>query len=108
MGLTVRVICRPQLASGFELAGLGVIRAPDAAAAADAVRSLLADGRAGVLLVDDGLYQGLPHDLTARLDRQAVPVVAPIPAPDWDVRIAAESYVLDILRQAIGYRVRPR
>lgn len=108
MGLTVRVICRPQLASGFELAGLSVIRAPDAAAATDAVRSLLADGRAGVLLVDDGLYQGLPHDLTARLDRQAVPVVAPIPAPDWDVRIAAESYVLDILRQAIGYRVRPR
>jgi hypothetical protein len=31
-----------------------------------------------------------------------------VPAPNWDRRSAAEAYVMDILRQAIGYRVRPR
>jgi vacuolar-type H+-ATPase subunit F/Vma7 len=108
MGLTVRVVCRPAFASGFELAGLGVTRVADAAAAADVMRSLLADTEAGVLLIDEGLYRALPHDLVSRFDRQALPVVAPIPTPDWDTRAAAESYILEILRQAIGYRVRPR
>ena len=106
--MSVRVVCRPALATGFELAGLAVIRATDPPAAAEVMHRLLLDARAGVLLVDDGLYRGLPHELIARFDRQALPVVAPIPAPDWDARIAAESYILDILRQAIGYRVRPR
>lgn len=106
--MTVRVLCRPALAAGFELAGLGVTRVPDAGAAADIMRGLLSDPHAGVLLIDDGLYRSLPHDLVSRFDRQALPVVAPIPAPDWDARTAAESYILEILRQAIGYRVRPR
>jgi vacuolar-type H+-ATPase subunit F/Vma7 len=108
VALSVRVVCRPALAAGFELAGLTVTRAVDAGAAGDHVRRLAADAGVGVVLVDDGLYRLLPTDLKARLDRQALPVVAPIPAPDWDARIAAETYILEILRQAIGYRVRPR
>ena len=108
MGLTVRVICRPVLAAGFELAGLAVTRVPDASAATDLMRGLLADPRVGVLLIDDGLYRALPRDLVTRFDRQALPVVAPIPVPDWDERTAADSYILEILRQSIGYRVRPR
>ena len=108
MGLNVRVVCRPDLAAGFELAGLTVTRAVDAGAAGDHLRRLAADAHVGMVLVDEGLYRLLPADLKARLDRQALPVVAPIPAPDWDARIAAETYILEILRQAIGYRVRPR
>jgi vacuolar-type H+-ATPase subunit F/Vma7 len=80
----------------------------DAGAAGDHLKRLAADPRVGVVLVDDGLYRALPAELKARLDRQALPVVAPIPAPDWDARVAAEAYILEILRQAIGYRVRPR
>lgn len=108
MALNVRVLCRPSLAAGFELAGLTVMRVVDAGGAGDHVRRLASDARVGMVLVDDGLYRLLPADLKARLDRQALPVVAPIPAPDWDARIAAETYILEILRQAIGYRVRPR
>jgi vacuolar-type H+-ATPase subunit F/Vma7 len=108
MALNVRVLCRPALAAGFELAGLVVTRVSDAAAAADHLRRLAADHRTGMVLVDDGLYARLPHDLKARLDRQALPIIAPVPGPDWDARVAAETYILEILRQAIGYRVRPR
>ena len=108
MALSLRVVCRPTLAAGFELAGLTVTRAADATAAADVMRRLLTDPRAGVVLIDEALYRGLPHDLTTRFDRQALPVLAPIPEPAWDERAAAESYILEILRQAIGYRVRPR
>ena len=35
-------------------------------------------------------------------------MLAPVPDPGWDERSAAEAYIMDILRQAIGYRVRPR
>ena len=38
----------------------------------------------------------------------SLPVVAPFPAPSWDVKGEAEAYILEILRQAIGYRVRLR
>jgi vacuolar-type H+-ATPase subunit F/Vma7 len=50
----------------------------------------------------------LPRELLARLDRQALPIVTPVPVPQWDERSEAEAYILEILRQAIGYRVRPR
>lgn len=108
MALNVRVLCRPALAAGFELAGLQVARATDAASAHAEVTRLAADPAIGMLLVDEGLYRALPRDLVSRLDRQALPVVAPIPAPSWDVKGEAEAYILEILRQAIGYRVRPR
>lgn len=108
MELTVRVICRPVLAPGLELAGLGVTRAVDAAATAAALKRFAADGEVGVVLVDGGLYAQLPLELRGRLDRQALPVVAPLPPPAWDAKGEAEAYVLEILRKAIGYRVRPR
>lgn len=106
--MRVRVVSRPVLAAGFELAGLSVTRAEDSAAAVEAIRRWSADSDVGIVLVDDGLYRALPHDVLARLDRQALPVVAPVPSPRWDQQSEAEAYILEILRQAIGYRVRPR
>ena len=106
--MRVRVVTRPALAAGFELAGLAVARADDAASAAEVVKRWAADPDVGVVLVDDGLYRALPRELLRRLDHQALPVVASVPTPRWDERSEAEAYILDILRQAIGYRVRPR
>jgi vacuolar-type H+-ATPase subunit F/Vma7 len=106
--MKVRVITRPPLAAGFELAGLAVERANDGHAAAAVVTRWAGDAEVGIVLVDHELYKALPSDLLRRLDRQAVPVIASVPAPRWDERSDAESYILAILRQAIGYRVRPR
>lgn len=106
--MMVRVLCRPALAAGFELAGMAVERAADGAAAAEALHRLAADVELGIVLVDAELYGALPRDLLTRLDRQAFPIIAPVPAPSWEARREAEAYILEILRQAIGYRVRPR
>jgi vacuolar-type H+-ATPase subunit F/Vma7 len=106
--MRVRVLTRPALATGFDLAGSAVTRVSDELAAAEAIRVWAADDEIGIILVDESLYRALPHDLLTRLDRQALPIVAPVPAPRWDERAEAEAYVLEILRQAIGYRVRPR
>jgi vacuolar-type H+-ATPase subunit F/Vma7 len=106
--MKVRVVTRPSLAVGFELAGLAVEHAPDGRAAADVVTRWAGDEDVGVVLVDDELYKALPSELVRRLDRQAVPVIASVPVPRWDERSEAEAFILEILRQAIGYRVRPR
>ena len=96
------------MAAGFELAGLAVTRVEDGTGAAEAVKRCAADADVGMVLVDEALYRALPRDLLTRLDRQALPIVAPVPVPRWDERSEAEAYILEILRQAIGYRVRPR
>jgi vacuolar-type H+-ATPase subunit F/Vma7 len=106
--MKVRVVSRPVLAAGFELAGLPVSRAEGGAATVEAISRWAEESDVGVVLVDDVLYRSLPQDFLARLDRRALPIVAPVPAPRWDERSEAEAYILEILRQAIGYRVRPR
>jgi vacuolar-type H+-ATPase subunit F/Vma7 len=43
------------------------------------------------------------------VERRAVPIVVPVPAPEWEAgRGAAEDIILELLRRAIGYRVRLR
>lgn len=108
MELNVRVLCRPALAPGFALSGVSVTTAVDATAAATALKQLAAEHDVGVVLVDDVLYRALPAELKARFDREAWPLIEPFPPPSWDEAGEAEAYVLEILRQAIGYRVRPR
>ncbi len=107
MEMNVRVLCRPQLAPGFQLAGLTVVTA-ERVNATEALRRLVDDPKVGVVLIDDELHRALPNELLQRLDRRATPVVAPFPSPRWDRTGLAEEYVLEILRQAIGYRVRPK
>lgn len=106
--MKVRVVTRPELAAGFALAGIDVTRAKDAAAATDAVAREATDASVGIVLVDQVLYDTIPRDVRTRWDRYASALIVPIPAPAWERAGAAEAYILDILRQAIGYRVRPR
>lgn len=107
MELKVRVLCRPEIAAGFELAGVRVDRATLADAAA-AMARLADDPSVGVVLVEDQLSRAMPEPLTRRIDRKASPLLLPFPSPRWEGPSAAEDYVLEILRQAVGYRVRAR
>lgn len=107
MELSVQILCRPELAPAFALAGVPVeAAAPDAAP--EALRRLAGSSGVGVVLVEERLHRAMPAELMQRLDRQPLPIIAPFPSPDWERRGLAEEYVLEILRQAIGYRVRPR
>jgi vacuolar-type H+-ATPase subunit F/Vma7 len=106
--MKVRLVTRRELAAGFELTGVEVISVRDAGAAADEVARAIAGSDLAVVLVDESLYNAIPRDTRARWDWQAIPMVVPIPAPVWERVGGAEAYILDILRQAIGYQVRPR
>jgi vacuolar-type H+-ATPase subunit F/Vma7 len=86
MAYALRVLCRPEVAAGFALAGLRPVEASTPAAGAAAVRDLLAQPDVGVALVQDTFYEALPADLRR---------------PG-----GAEAYIVELLRQVIGYRVR--
>jgi vacuolar-type H+-ATPase subunit F/Vma7 len=105
----VQVISHPAVAGGFALAGLVPVEAETADEAAARVAELLADDATGVILVEDRCYDALPDTLRAQIGRRPVPLVVPFPGPAWVERPgAAESYIVELLRQVIGYRVRLR
>ena len=60
----------------------------------------------GVVLLQEEIYDGLPEDVRGRLDRSARPFVVPFPGPVWEKVAPAEERVIELLRRAIGYRVR--
>ena len=105
---TIRVVCRPALRDGFSLAGVNSIPAIDSVEAAAVLRGLVDQPELGVLLIDEDLYRGLPGPLRDSLERRPLPVVVPFPGPRRGERPSAEAALVELLRSAIGYRVRLR
>lgn len=104
----LRVLCRPGVSDGFALAGIRALAAGDAGEASVELSRLLEQPEIGVVLVEEGLYKGLPAALREALERRTEPVVVPFPAPGREARPSAEVELVEILRRAIGYRVRLR
>lgn len=108
MSHRVEVLCRPEVAAGFELAGLRPVEVSDPADGVARLRELLRDPAAGVVLVEESFYDALPEDVRLELGRRPLPMVVPFPGPQWEARPEAEAYIVELLRQVIGYRVRLR
>jgi len=109
VSLPVQALCRLETAPGFALAGLAPQEAATAGEGARKLLEMLDLPGIGVLLVEEPFYAALPEESRRQLGRRALPMVVPFPAPAWTERAAGpEAYILEILRQAIGYRVRLR
>lgn len=104
----VRLLARPALAPTLSLAGLPVVEAETGAAAAERLAELGAAPDVGVVLIEDALYDALPEESLREIAAAPLPMVVPFPGPVWALRPPAEEYVVELLRQAIGYRVRIR
>jgi vacuolar-type H+-ATPase subunit F/Vma7 len=104
----LRVVCRPSSCDGFALAGVRALGAADGREAAATLRGLLEQPAVGVVFVEEALYRALPETLREALERRALPVVVPFPGPRTGARPSAESELVEMLREAIGYRVRLR
>ena len=92
--------------AGFSLAGVRVIQAADGQAAGRELERLVNEAAAGVVIIEEPLYQDLTEELRTGLARVATPVVIPVPGPAWTAESTAHEYIGEILRRAIGYRVR--
>jgi vacuolar-type H+-ATPase subunit F/Vma7 len=62
----------------------------------------------GVVLVQQDFHDALPDDLRHHLQRHPLPMVVPFPGPARVAVPEAEGYIVELLRQVIGYRVRLR
>ncbi len=100
------VITTPQSSTGFVLAGVSVFPEGDGASAGRRIELLMSESDAGVVMIEEALYRDLPEDLMRMIRHQAIPVIIPIPGPSWGVESTAHDYIVNILRRAIGYRVR--
>jgi vacuolar-type H+-ATPase subunit F/Vma7 len=94
------------LSAGFALAGVPVFEASDGIDAARQIDRLVDEVNAGVVIIDEPLYRDLPEEVRRNLRRSALPVVIPVPGPDWTTESTAHEYIVEILRRAIGYRVK--
>ena len=103
----VRVLSRPEIGAGFALAGLRPIEAASVEQARERLQELMAAPDVGVVLMEEGFYDHLPEELRRQLGRRPLPMVVPFPEPAWAGRVEqAEAYIVELLRQVIGYRVR--
>jgi vacuolar-type H+-ATPase subunit F/Vma7 len=107
MSALVRVVCRPAIAAGFRLSGLRPTVAPDVAEGARRLAGMLDQPDAGVILAEEDFFSALPDAARRALARRPLPMVIPFPMPTWAaVSETPETYIAELLRRAIGYRVR--
>lgn len=108
MACTLLAVCSPEVAVGFELAGIRAERVATPAEGAARVRRALEQPGLGVLLVEERLFDALTAEDRRELGRRPLPMVVPFPSPAWGAASPPEAQIVEILRQAIGYRVRLR
>jgi vacuolar-type H+-ATPase subunit F/Vma7 len=107
MSQSVLAICRPEVAAGFGLAGLRTNEVANATEAGERLRDVRHRPEVGVILIEEALYNGLTEDLRREFGRRPLPMIVPFPGPFWEMRAeAAEAYIVELLRQVVGYRVR--
>lgn len=108
MSHQVGVVADPGVALGFRLAGLRPQVAESAEAAAALLDEMSGTNRWGVILVQDNLMPAA-DPVSVRRSRSGLPILVPFPRPGRErLPGEAEAYVAELLRQAVGYRVRLR
>lgn len=102
----VRIVARPGTSAGFALTGIPVLEAGDGVEAGVRLRECLEDEGIEAVLVEESLHGVLPDEVRRLLARRETPVVVPVPAPSWEEPAEGEGYIVELLRRAIGYRIR--
>lgn len=109
MKRSVRLVCRSELAPGFGLAGARVDEVRDAAEGAARIAALAQDPAVGLILADEACWAAVPEPERRAFLRKPLPLVVAIPGPSWTpLARAADTRLMEVLRQALGYRVRLR
>ncbi|MEQ1690318.1 MAG: V-type ATP synthase subunit F [Gemmatimonas sp.] len=110
MKYVVRAATSPALAPGFRLAGMLVDEinlGDDATAIGEQLELCARRAETGILLIEQTLFDAAPDLFKRALEQRALPIIVPIPSAGFvPTERGAEDYILDLLRRAIGYRVR--
>ncbi|MEW6359903.1 MAG: V-type ATP synthase subunit F [Planctomycetota bacterium] len=102
----VAVIADPELAAGFELAGVEAHPASGGDQAETLLRRMTADGNYGLVIVAQELMNALPPRLRESIEKQTVPLVVAVPMPvSFSREELGRKFVADMIRKAIGYHI---
>jgi len=108
MDVPVLALCLPGIATGLRLAGVEVLEFDRVESGVHWLGGAIGTRMSQVLLVQEQIYAALTPDLRARLVRRPLPMIVPFPDPSWEALPEPAAYIVELLRQAIGYRVRLR
>jgi vacuolar-type H+-ATPase subunit F/Vma7 len=104
----VGVVSDPGVGLGFRLVGLRPRVVESSEEAKTALSEMLGEDRWGVILVQEDLVPDLEVVSRQRADG-SLPILVPFPPPSSvEAPGEAEAYVAELLRRAVGYRVRLR
>jgi vacuolar-type H+-ATPase subunit F/Vma7 len=103
----VEIVCTSAVSQGFAAAGIDVVVTTPGLAGTRCLESVLTQPSTGLVFVEEPLFACIGEETRRALRRRPVPIVVPFPGPT-EVRGSAEDYIVELLRQAIGYRVRLR
>lgn len=108
--MPVRVVARHPTALGIALSGLAPIEAANGDEAAAALAALATTpGKGGIVLIEAALYDALPATTRRQIRRDGAPILMPFPGPgSLAAGVLPEQELLEVLRRAVGYRVRLR
>lgn len=100
------VITTPDLAPGFQLAGVETFAVETVEAAETTLRKLLDDRDTSLIIVRRALLQAMPLRLQRRLARSVQPVVMPIAGRP--INLPGKEYrghLSDIIRRTVGFHI---
>jgi len=100
------VITTPDLAPGFQLAGVETFAVESGAQAEAVLRTLLAGGEASLIAVPQELLQAIDPRMRRQLDTSSSPVVIAIPG-GTPTRPGEEhrQRIVELIRRAIGFHI---
>lgn len=106
---TVEAVCTEAVAPALRAAGIPVRMAGSAEEAVERIQEIAGRGEVGIVLLESGLHDELEAE--GRLPgggRLQGAAVLRFPGPVWVERPPEEEYILELLRRAVGYRVKLR
>jgi vacuolar-type H+-ATPase subunit F/Vma7 len=100
------VITRPELIAGFHLSGVDAYRAEDPESAQELIQAWMENGEAGLLAIDDGLFEKLEPSFLRRLEAyEAMPHLT-IPGGRPLGPEASRKYrITEMIRRAVGVQI---
>jgi V/A-type H+-transporting ATPase subunit F len=92
---------------GFQTAGLETLEVDQKADLSGLLLGLQAEGRYGLIAVEEALLDKVSANAMKRLRKKGLPVIIPINLPvKWGEAEAGESPVVRLIRRAIGYQIK--
>jgi vacuolar-type H+-ATPase subunit F/Vma7 len=100
------VITRPELRTGFHLAGVDAYSPVDVESAQELIESWWKAGEAGLLAIDDGLLEKMDPVFVTRMDAHEKVFYVAIPGGGPLGPEASRKYrIAEMIRRAIGFHI---